>query len=361
MCQISPQWLIPVFRPSVANPELSLERLKRVAERGWLTNNGPEVRELESRLAVHFGTVPELVAVVSSATSAIHGIAAGFFGSTIRVPAWTFQASVLGVLAAGKKVEFRDVEMADWRMGLDYAVPDSVAQMLVVPFGVGRVEFDWPDSLEVLVDGAAAIGDLSGELSRVPRSSAVVISLHATKALGIGEGGVAIFGSYEKAAEFRAWRNFGFSGERSSIIPGYNAKMGEYVAAFLNEEMTNWSRYEAEWGSLRSLASAVSDSVGLVVQPGSKNSISPYWNAVFESQEHRSIAETELARKGIESRRWWSNLSNDSAMSHIQATSLGNASQLASTVLGLPFHRGLSKFDIEKIGETLQSIRGHRE
>ena len=87
-----------------------------------------------------------------------------------------------------------------------------------------------PGKYPSIIDGAASLGSIE-TLKNLPETSNLVFSLHATKYLGSGEGGLVVTGTKEIADELRSWSNFGFQGSRQSMTQGTNAKMSEIQAA----------------------------------------------------------------------------------------------------------------------------------
>src|SRR5712692_1022087 len=81
-----------VGRPNIANRARLLERINDLLDRRWLTNNGPYVQELESRIAGYLG-VRHCIAMCNGTVAleiAIRGL--GLRGEVI-VPAFTFVAT----------------------------------------------------------------------------------------------------------------------------------------------------------------------------------------------------------------------------------------------------------------------------
>jgi PAS domain S-box-containing protein len=74
-----------------------------------------------------------------------------------------------------------------------------------------------------------------------------VVSLHATKVLGIGEGGFVLCDDPALTRSIRARTNFGFDGTREANVPAFNAKMSEYHAAVGNAALDEWRNARADW------------------------------------------------------------------------------------------------------------------
>jgi len=78
---------------------------------------------------------------------------------------------------------------------------------------------------------------------RVP----VVVSLHATKALGIGEGGFVASTDHALIGAVARCCNFGFLGSRETRVPAFNAKMSEVHAAVGLAALDGWPRTRGEF------------------------------------------------------------------------------------------------------------------
>jgi dTDP-4-amino-4,6-dideoxygalactose transaminase len=188
-------------------------------------------------------------------------------------------------------------------------------------------------------------------------NSILVVSLHATKLLGAGEGGVCITNSSEVAKELKAWSNFGFQGTRESKYVGTNAKLSEYNAAVGLASLDMWEETRAVLQQHLSKALKVSESCRLIpISSMLKNFVSPYWIVSFESSGARNLAQERLNKNGIETRTWWGDGCHTMpAYAPISRRELPNTEWAASTSLGLPFHAYLSDADFEHIHGVLSS------
>ena len=90
----------------------------------------------------------------------------------------------------------------------------------------------------------------------LPAGWSVVVSLHATKVLGAGEGGIVVFGDVESADRFRAFTNLGFERTRTSERHGVNGKLPEATAAYALAALDGWELEEQQWRAARALARA---------------------------------------------------------------------------------------------------------
>lgn len=348
--------VIPVMRPSPPQAARVAEYLDRMRASGWFANFGPLSRELEARLAARLRTTADRVVVAASATTALTGAFAVARADAWIAPSWTFTASVSAILASGGSATFADVSADDWWLR-ERPAPDQ-GVLRVAPFGAGFGPAAWAESGEVVVDAAASLGDETLDLGDLPEEAAVIFSLHATKVLGSGEGGVAVFGDPERARRFRAWTNFGLEGGHESVRPGINGKLPEVSAAVALAALDGWTMEKSEWSAAREAADAITGRLGIAGAPGQTGRISPYWIVRLPDRATRDLVIETLATRGIETRRWWRDgCHRMSAFQGIPHSDLGVTERLADTVVGLPFWRGLATSDADLIEASLVAAR----
>ena len=350
---------IPVMKPSPQPPSNSYDRLEKVHQRRVFSNFGPEVVELEEELSRLLGVNPSQVVVTSNATIGLSGALQISAAPRFRLPSFTFAATAHAILQSSKRGEFSDINESTCQIRLPQGaeVDQQTGTLLVLPFGAGLKAFDWGPSEEVVVDAAASIFACLPDLRLMPKSTAIVFSLHATKCIGVGEGGVVVFGSQTRAMKFRKWINFGFDSGRISSSLGTNGKMSEYIAALLNTELENLAKTREEWISARALIESVSASGMKLFKGQGATEISPYWIVFFQNEKLRNKAIFSLRENAIESRLWWgTGCHNMPAFGAIKRASLPVTEKLAKTYLGLPFFRGITRDQVERIVRTLENI-----
>ncbi len=347
---------IPVMRPVPPPADGVVARLGQMRESGWFANFGPLSRELEARLASRLGTTADRVVLASSATTALTGALAVADADAWTLPSWTFTATAAAVLAAGGRPDFADVSADDW--WLRRSPERGHGTLRVAPFGAGFGPEAWTGRGEVVVDAAASLGDDALELTDLPETASVVFSLHATKVLGAGEGGVAVFGDAERARRFRAWTNFGFEYTRESLRPGVNGKLPEVSAAVALAAFDAWPSERSEWEAARCAADGISDRLGLVGAPGQRGRVSPYWVVRLPDRPTRDTVVSTLDARGIDTRRWWRDgCHRMPAYRDVPHSGLGVTEDLADTVVGLPFSRTFAGRDAERVEAALVEAR----
>ena len=354
-------------------PETSelLPYLEHIKQNEWYSNFGPLLLEYETRLAAMTGSssVVAQCVTLSSGTAALEaGIAALKLkpGSRVLLPAFTFPATLLAVQHSGLTAVLTDVDENSWTLTPSIALAAMQYQScdLVIPvatFGCAITVADWDQFTEktgvpVLVDAAAALGE-----QQVGDSTNVVFSLHATKPLGIGEGGVFATKDAEIAEQVRCLSNYGFENNIINIAGGTNSKLSEYAAAVGLAQMGRWAqRLEKRRLIYARYCSALQALAGIELQTGFENH--PPAVLSVNLPLDANIVSDSLAEAGIETRRWYlPPLHHHPAFQTVEPLGVDGSAKLPVTErlaiynLGLPFHTELSDTDIKNIVSKLAS------
>lgn len=352
---------IPVMKPRIPSAKQVIPYLRRMDESGTYSNFGPLIGEFESRVSTLLGVQPEQVVTVSSATAGLRA-AVSVITENCQIREWlvpNFSFAATGFSTPSQSLtRFLDVRRDDATIDLhsclDYnSLGDSkVGVVQVLPFGNWRLHSEMQQSHPLVIDAAASLGNFP-ELSYLDENCSVVFSLHATKVLGIGEGGLIVSGSADLASEIRSWTTFGFRGQRIAEQPGFNAKMSEVAGAYALAAIDHWEEEYAEWMEHSLVMSAVSDQLGIQT-PFSMNAPTPYWNVKFRSSDELLYVSNRLAEFQVETRKWYGTLLGDMpAFESSLCSHRTVASQWAGTILGLPRFRGMSRAVIDRVANAL--------
>lgn len=357
-------WTVPVMRPKLPTAERVMKYLRRIDESRFYSNFGPLACALEERLAAHYGVAPDNVTTVANATQGLTLalIAQGVTPGTLcAMPAWTFVASAHAAVNAGLTPFFVDVSVETWALDPE-ALAEHLAQapapvgavMPVAPFGHPINPAAWDafrasTRLPVVIDSAAGFD------ASVPGGIPAVVSLHATKVLGTGEGGFLVCTDPVLVRRVRMASNFGIDPNRQAIVPATNAKMSEYHAAVGHAALDEWGDARREWIAVaRAYRDAISGSNRVRLQNGFGESwISSTCVLRLENGVALRI-EQKLAAAGVETRRWWGKGAHaHPATARFPRAALHATETLAEATLSVPFHRDLSFREIGRIGEIL--------
>jgi len=370
---------IPLLVPDLPSAADLLPWLERIDKNRWYTNFGPLVKEFEQALTNYLASPsagpaqrPLHLATVSSGTAAIElAILALAFPEQSRVllPAFTFPATCTAVQRAGLHPVFSDVDEQSWMLtpAVARAVLRHARFDLVLPvatFGCPHPAADWDEfsrdtGIPVVLDAAAAFGNQG-----IGDRGIVTFSLHATKAFGVGEGGLVVSRSSELIAKVRSLSNFGIGADGIINSSGENAKLSEYHAAVGLAQLARWPdlcrRNGMVWQAYRRHLSLSPLNEKISVQQGKEERIRSQMPVLSASGNIPSLV-ANMTDKGIETRRWYyPPLPRHPAFSGIPRIGpdgkedLPVTARLADGLLGLPFHTSLTESQIEFICDRLE-------
>jgi dTDP-4-amino-4,6-dideoxygalactose transaminase len=367
---------IPVLRPQLPVAAKLLPYLERIDANRVYANWGPLVTELSDRLCGTFAVPAGSVVCANSGMSALMGaiLATGGLAGAKRklaaMPDFTFTATALSAQLCGYQPLLTSSSSHSWTMAPQdlLARPQLLSQLgLVVPVApFGRLEgiaswqrFQDTTGIPVVIDAAASFETLQNgplPVSTVP----VVLSFHATKSFGTGEGGCVIAPDPELAGKIGQCLNFGFQGSRNTGLCSINGKMPEYTAAVGLAELDGW---EAKCRRFAKVASHYTQAfrdcaVGLPLWVSPRISSSYVLLDAGSTNESLALAHA-LGRRGVETRLWYgSGLSGHDAFRDCARVDLhGDEALDPGALLGLPTAVDLAPEDVDWIAEaTLRSL-----
>lgn len=360
--------MIPVHRPKLPPFELISRYLKEIDEARWYSNFGPLLGQFEARLAAHFGVTNNMLASAANGTLMLVAILKAWNipqNSLCIMPSWTFVATAAAAHYAGLVPYFVDVNHIDQTLdpvvlkrqlaSLDEPVG---AVIVIAPFGapVDREAWDIFTSetgIPVIIDAAAAFDTVGINSLMKPGKSPMMISLHATKVFGIGEGGIVLSTDKELVSRIRRVTSFGFNGNREAISLGFNAKLSEYSAAVGLASLDLWDEMRKQWAKVRDHYMHHLDAMQ-IAHCFSSEWISSTCNVILP--EKSKIVAEQLKMQGIDTRQWWS----DGCHQHPaykgfpRSRNLDETEWLSQSVLGLPFAIDLEPKQIDQICNILK-------
>ncbi|MBW3593604.1 MAG: aminotransferase class I/II-fold pyridoxal phosphate-dependent enzyme [Actinobacteria bacterium] len=228
-----------VGAPNLPDRAELLRRFEQVLDSGWLTNEGPLLREFERRIAALAG-VEHCVATCNATTALGLAFRALGLSGEVILPSFTFVATAHALQWQGITPVFCDVDPRTHNLD-----PARVEDM-ITPRTSGIVGVHlWGrpcavDELTALAErrGLALIFDAAHAFGCSHRGrmiggfgTAEVLSFHATKFVNSFEGGAIVTDDDELAGKARLMRNHGFADYDDVRYVGVNAKMTEVAAA----------------------------------------------------------------------------------------------------------------------------------
>jgi dTDP-4-amino-4,6-dideoxygalactose transaminase len=348
---------IPVARPHMPRAKDLIPYLERLDETYRYSNFGPLVTELEMRLIEYLDDDGLSLSTCNSATTGIQGLietSAEGTGGAWTLPSWTFSATTAAVIGSRSVPNFTDVNEHDmWLSNHD----DSKNLIAVAPFGDSPVTGFAIPSKSIIIDAAASFDSLTKIKWPSGFDWAVVVSLHATKTLGAGEGGFVFSRNSQWIKSFREWTNFGFDAFRVSGSLGSNSKMSEYHAAVALASLDMWPETKESLLELAQIEKGISESFGRKTGRATVNGwASPYWILECNSSDELRSVMDALSREKIEFRKWWADGCHKMP-AYDKVKTVGNlqvTDSLASRTIGLPHFVGLQKSSLERISRVLE-------
>lgn len=337
---------VPILVPKVPKYTEYAHYLDEIDANNTYSNFGPLNSRLRTNLASYMGLKGWQLQTVANATLGIEGaIATSNMSLTQKwaTPSWTFTATAAACFRSGIDFQFVDIEDS-WRADLGGHFSGLVD---VLPFGddlnFNRPYFDRLDCL--IVDAAASFDSLKNIKIPDHIPIAILISLHATKCLPAGEGGVFITNSEEWANRFKSWSNFGMNESRISNLLGTNAKMSEINSAIALASLDKWEDTKAEIQLRNSKAIAITNKYDLSTTSAlEKNYATPYWIVKFKDSNQKNKMRLAFKQKSISTRDWWaSGCHNMPAYRNVPYKSLSKTNHAYEISLGLPFHHKLTE------------------
>ena len=307
------------------------------------------------------------MALVSSATAGLTLALRSLHatpGTLCMIPAWTFAASAHAARAAGLIPWFVDVDERTWELTPAAArrllreAPTKVGAILAVaPFGrpidiAGWETLNANEDCAVVVDAAAAFDST--------RASTVVtvVSLHATKILGVGEGAFVTCSDVAVVDSVSQRANFGFRGDREALVDATNAKLSEYAAALGLAGLGRWDETRASFLRVGAeYASALSGIAGVALQPGFGREWIATTANISIPPERIEPLEDALDAEGFGYRRWWGDgLIAHRAFDDCPRTATPVTERLRGSVLGLPCWRDLPAKEIRDVAAVVRAV-----
>ena len=305
---------LPVLIPQVPKISDWIGLLDQSYESNSFTNSGPLAVLAETALSNYLGRGIESM-VCSSNTSGLIAslIALDLQGKKVIVSNNTFAATLHALISVGCLPIIADVNPLTWEIDTESVASiledNEVGGLLFTRVHGFRRDItpllDMCESLsiKVLIDSAAAFPARRNEYT-APINYLEVFSFHATKPLGIGEGG-AVIGPPELISEVRKASNFGLSKPSSKFGDGINAKMDEFASARLIAGLINFqdiATKRIEFANSLSKLFHKSDSIQTALDTG--NTSWAFFPIVFPSEDDLIYFQNEI-KDVIQTRRYY--------------------------------------------------------
>ena len=188
-----------------------------------------------------------------------------------------------------------------------------------------------------------------------------VVSTHATKVFGTGEGGLVLSTYLPMIERIKCIINFGYTPERDAFFIGLNAKMSEYHAAVGLAELDGWPEKREKWLAVKDyyeglFADFDSPVSGKVL--GADGAPERGWaSSQFPIVLDRPVVKVmeRLGVLGIPTRRvWGEGVHRLKAYEHFPRTELPVTEKLAGRTLFLPMACDMTRAEQELVAQKVE-------
>ena len=360
---------------ALIRPELD-RRIAHVLSSGRFIN-GPEVAELEARLATFAGCGHAVG--VSSGTDALQiaMMAEGIGrGDAVFLPAFTYTATAEVPLVLGATPIFVDVDPDSFNMDLadlERRIALVLAEGRLKPRAIVGVDLfglpaDWPainaiaakHKLFTLDDAAQAFGATLHGQSLGCHADATTLSFYPTKTLGCyGDGGALLTQSEERAALYRSLRTHGEGGGRYDVLRiGMNGRLDTIQAAILLCKMDLFAQELQDRAKVATWYGArLTGHVGLQRVPNEAQSAWGLYTIRCRDGAERGRVQEALKADGIPFGVYYPKPLHHQpayAASHAEAFTAGApalpvSETLCHQVMSLPMHPYLTEAEVDRV------------
>ncbi|MDB5682189.1 MAG: aminotransferase DegT, partial [Sphingomonas bacterium] len=372
----------PLVDPNPPRLSEHLDMLKRVEASGIYSNNGPELRAFEAEATeTLFGGHGACLGVGNATLGLMLAIRQAMGrepapGKLALMPAFTFAATAQAAEWCGLTPLLADIDPDDWTMcaAAEERLLDKHAGQVavVVPYATFGTAIDLDRyawlmrryGVGVVIDAAASLGtiDASGHGFGAGAPFAMVYSLHATKTFAVAEGGLIHCGDPAVIDELRAMNNFGFSGSRSAVLPGLNAKMSEIVAAMARLKLAEIATVVERRSAVEAAYRDALGGMTLQAVEGERRAMQ-FMSALLPPQVDRDRVIAALAADGIGCGAYFSPHLGQQPWfrDHAVVGSTPAADDVAARIVSLPITDKMTSDDARHIASRINAaIREHR-
>ena len=362
--------MINVTKAYLGNRSKFLGYVDSIYESGWLTNQGPLVRELEERLRDYLGV--RNIVLTSNGTLALQIAyrALGLHGGSAVTTPFSFVATTSSLYWEGVRPLFADIDRATWNLdpnAIEASITDDTRAIVATHVFGNACDVDAIDrvaerhGLKVIYDGAHAFGVRHRGASLFSRGDISTLSFHATKLFHTIEGGAIVTNDDALADRIRLLCNFGIVDTDLIDGVGINAKLNEFAAAMglcilddmpliLEQRAEIADRYERRLGGHFDLQRQ---------QPESERNHS-YFPIALASEAQLLSCRSALNRQGINPRRYF--YPSLDTLDYLQPQpAQAESRSLSRRVLCLPIYPGLPLHVQELVIDTLLAQVVRRE
>lgn len=325
--------------------------------------NGPEVRELEERLAAYVG-VRHCIACGNGTDAlqiALMALGVGP-GDEVIVPGFTFVATAEAVAILGAKPVYVDINAASYNLDPTLlAAAITPATKAILPVSLYGQPADFPainaiaerHGLPVVEDAAQSFGATQNNRRSGALSTVACTSFFPSKPLGCyGDGGAMLTDDDDLALQMRRIASHGQDRRYHHVTVGVNSRLDTIQAAILLAKLDVFDREIAERQRAAAAYDRALQPLGIAT-PTLLDGNTSAWAQYTIQNDNRDAFATDMKAAGVPTAVHYPVPLNRQPAVADPETSLPVSEQAAERVISLPMHPYLSDDDIAQVAEAV--------
>lgn len=337
--------------------------LQRAWDKGWITNNGELLQELEAKLKTYLG-VKHLFFCSNGTIVLQMALKSLNIKKEVITTPFSYVATTNAILWENATPIFVDINPQDFNINvykIEAAITENTEAILAThvygnPCNVLKIKkIAEKYKLKVIYDAAHAFGVNYEGKSLLSYGDIATCSFHATKVFHSVEGGCIIVNDEDLAKKMYLYRQFGHIGDDYFSV-GINAKNSEFHAAMGLAVLPHLPHIIAQRKIKTELYHKLLADLPLQFPqnlPETDYNYS-YFPVVFPSEKQMLAVREALEKEEIYTRRYFFPSLNTLAHLGENKISCPISEDVSSRVLCLPLYESLLEIDIQTICENLR-------
>lgn len=340
-------------------------QLRRAWDKGWITNNGELVQELEAKLREYLGVQHLLFCSNGTIVLQMAIKALGLTKEIITTP-FSYVATANAIAWEGCTPVFADIEPDTFTIDpqkIEAAITEDTQAILAThvygfPCKIEAIQaIANKHGLKVIYDGAHAFGCRYKGQSLLHYGDISTCSFHATKVFHTVEGGCVITNDdflYEKLFHSRQFGHFhdeyfqvGINGKNSELHAAMGICNLKYFSKNIQIRAEKYNTY------IRTLSGCKIKFPGQEVVKFKKHNFA-YFPVLFPSHELMISAFKALNEQDIHPRRYFYPALN--TLPFLNPSLCSKAMDISNRILCLPFYESIEDKEIYKISKIINSV-----
>jgi len=335
--------------------------LDGIWERNWITNHGPLVNELETKLK-EFLKVPNILFLNNGTTALQIAIKALDLQGEIITTPFSYVATTSSIVWEGCKPVFADIDPDTFNIDpdkIENLINNNTTAILATHvFGnpcqiesIKKIAEKY--NLKVIYDAAHCFGTLYKNESVYNYGDISTASFHATKLFHTGEGGAVFTNSSNLHNKMSYLRNFGHETPTEFAMVGINGKNSELHAAMGLSVLPYVQEIIKKRKVLSEYYSNALQNVNIIYQQLHQDCQYnySYFPIVFESEQILLDILIEFNKAEIFPRRYF--YPSLETLNYVDLQHCEISRDISSRILCLPLYYDLEFADIDKIVKVL--------